>query len=950
MFVKILFLLILFCLPTYNKTAENTYSPLQEKIIEVCNILGQEEASYHQQLAACTTINHEIELALIARDALIQRSHATKEPLILAELNKFLIKFDNALLTCIEKNITKIELTDHLAHKLEEILQKYPEQYQSDHYENSLTNNLESVDKISSKNTLLMTKGNDLTVDNLTVTNQAIINNQTTGTLSVSGVLLANSAAITKTLTAGTIRTNGAVTANEGLITNQLSVGALNAKGTVLGNNGTINNALYAGSLRTAGPITATTGLIAYGLAVGNLQSAGTINGSSAFFRNNVAANSLQASGTITANTGTITNTLTAGSLHVPGTITGNVTGNLTGNVVGNVQGNVTGNLTGDVAGNVTGNLAGNVTGNVTGNVVGNVQGDVTGDLTGNVVGNVQGNVNGNLTGDVTGNLTGNVNGNLTGDVTGNLTGNVTGAASLNVLKAGDTMTGTLTINPTTHQIILGTTNTTTIDAVAPSSSVTAIIPALSTNDTFVFAAQNQTLTNKTIDAGSNTISNITNSSISNSAAIADTKLATLSSSGKVANSATTATSNNTASAIVARDGSGNFSAGTISANLSGNVQGNLTGNVMGNLTGNITGNLTGNVTGNVTGASSLNVLKTGDTMTGALTVTPTTNQVILGATHTTTINAAAPSASVTATIPALSANDTFVFAAQTQTLTNKTIDAGSNTISNITNSSISSSAAITDTKLATLSTSGKVANSATTATNNNTASAIVARDGSGNFSAGTITANLSGNVQGNLTGNVTGNVTGNITVPAGTAAAPTINFIGSPTTGLSAATTNNLVLSTAGVTRLNIDANGNTTASSNYKMHTYRNATQTITNTTATIIFNTKIFDPNNNFNTTTGVYTAPITGTYCVFAHVRAQTNNTGQVKVINLVRNGTAVTGYGSTVRVPNNNQDFVVTAHGYMNLTAGDALRVDYTTSGTETIQANDTYFSIHFISL
>lgn len=43
-------------------------------------------------------------------------------------------------------------------------------------------------------------------------------------------------------------------------------------------------------------------------------------------------------------------------------------------------------------------------------------------------------------------------------------------------------------------------------------------------------------------------------------------------------------------------------------------------------------------------------------------------------------------------------------------------------------------------------------------ATNANTASKIVKRDGSGNFSAGTITANLTGNVTGNLTGAVTGN------------------------------------------------------------------------------------------------------------------------------------------------------------------------------------------------
>lgn len=82
-----------------------------------------------------------------------------------------------------------------------------------------------------------------------------------------------------------------------------------------------------------------------------------------------------------------------------------------------------------------------------------------------------------------------------------------------------------------------------------------------------------------------------------------------------------------------------------------------------------------------------------------------------------------------------------------TCTLTNKTMSGASNTFSNI-----------ADTSLSTISTSGKVSNSATTATSANTNSAIVARDGSGNFSAGTITANLTGNVTGNLTGAVTGN------------------------------------------------------------------------------------------------------------------------------------------------------------------------------------------------
>ena len=70
-----------------------------------------------------------------------------------------------------------------------------------------------------------------------------------------------------------------------------------------------------------------------------------------------------------------------------------------------------------------------------------------------------------------------------------------------------------------------------------------------------------------------------------------------------------------------------------------------------------------------------------------------------------------------------------------------------------IVNADINASAAIADTKLATISTASKVSNSATTAASANTASAIVARDASGDFTAGTITANLTGNVTGNLTG-----------------------------------------------------------------------------------------------------------------------------------------------------------------------------------------------------
>lgn len=71
--------------------------------------------------------------------------------------------------------------------------------------------------------------------------------------------------------------------------------------------------------------------------------------------------------------------------------------------------------------------------------------------------------------------------------------------------------------------------------------------------------------------SGTITDGTITDADIASGAAIADSKLATISSSGKVSNAATTATSANVNNAIVSRDGSGGFSAGAISAStLSG--------------------------------------------------------------------------------------------------------------------------------------------------------------------------------------------------------------------------------------------------------------------------------------------------------------------------------------------------------------------------------------------
>jgi hypothetical protein len=380
----------------------------------------------------------------------------------------------------------------------------------------------------------------------------------------------------------------------------------------------------------------------------------------------------------------------------------------------------------------------------------------------------------------------------------GTITANLTGSASNNVLRAGDTMTGTLTMPAGSAAVpsiqFTGSTNTglsaATTDTLSFDTNGAERMNIDPTGNVSINNLSTLGIVHNSA-AGLLSTSLIVNADIDPAAAIADTKLATISTAGKVANSATTATSANTASAIVARDASGNFSAGTIVASLAG--------------------------------AASLNVLKAGDTMTGALQLpagtTALPSLIFTGSTTTgLSTNTGDLSFSTTALerMKIASGGTVSINAFTTAGVVHN--DASGNLSSSlITNADIIAGAGIVDSKLATISTAGKVANSATTATSANTASAIVARDASGNFSAGTITANLIGNVTGNVTGSASNNVlkagdtmTGTLTMPAGSAAAPSIQFTGSTNTGLSAATANTLSFDTNGTERMNIDPTGN--------------------------------------------------------------------------------------------------------------------------------------------
>jgi hypothetical protein len=127
---------------------------------------------------------------------------------------------------------------------------------------------------------------------------------------------------------------------------------------------------------------------------------------------------------------------------------------------------------------------------------------------------------------------------------------------------------------------------------------------------------------------------------------------------------------------------------------------------------------------------------KAGGVVTGALEIGNSGSLVFEGSTNDgneTTLTVADPTAARTITLP--NVTGTVITTGDSGTVTSAMIANGA-----IVNADINASAAIVDTKLATISTAGKVSNSATTATNANTASAIVARDASGNFAAGDIT------------------------------------------------------------------------------------------------------------------------------------------------------------------------------------------------------------------
>jgi hypothetical protein len=316
--------------------------------------------------------------------------------------------------------------------------------------------------------------------------------------------------------------------------------------------------------------------------------------------------------------------------------------------------------------------------------------------------------------------------------------------AVLALPKAGGTVTGDITLGTNVGIQFEGTTDDANeIRLIGADATADRTITLPNVTGTVITTGDSGTVTSAMIADGA-----IVNADINASAAIVDTKLATIATTGKVSNSATTAASANTASAIVARDASGNFTAGTITANLTGTAS-NVTTNA--NLTGDVTsvGNATSIAAGVIVNADINASAGIVDTKLATISTAGKVSNSATTATNLNTLSAIVArdgsgnfsAGTITATLNGNASTATTV--TTNANLTGDITSVGNATsiaTGAIVNADINASAAIVDTKLATISTAGKVSNSATTADSANTASAIVARDASGNFAAGDIT------------------------------------------------------------------------------------------------------------------------------------------------------------------------------------------------------------------
>uniref|UniRef100_UPI004047E752 beta strand repeat-containing protein n=1 Tax=Shewanella sp. TaxID=50422 RepID=UPI004047E752 len=392
------------------------------------------------------------------------------------------------------------------------------------------------------------------------------------------------------------------------------------------------------------------------------------------------------------------------------------------------------------------------------------------------------------------------------------------------------------------------------------------------------------------------------------------------------------ATSANTASTVVARDASGNFSAGTITATLSGNATSATSATTSSSTTGNaatattlqtartingVSFNGSADITvepyvedDETTDASRLLVFVDNSTAgykrlneDSGLSYNPSTNTLTAGTfsgalsgNATTSSSCTGNAATATTLQTARTINGTSFNGSANITVTANT----TNTLtrgSYLTGSNFNGSAATTW---------------AVDATSANTASKVVARDASGNFSAGTITASLSGNAttSSSTTGNaatattlqtartINGtsfNGSANITVPANIATSATASAFKVPFANTTASTTGNYGLLQDSTATFTYNPSTNTLVAGTFSGALSGNATTATTLQTSRTINGTS-FNGSANITTSTWGTARTINGT-SINGSTDYTTANWGTSRTLTIGNTGKSVNGSGN-----------------------------------------------------
>ena len=325
---------------------------------------------------------------------------------------------------------------------------------------------------------------------------------------------------------------------------------------------------------------------------------------------------------------------------------------------------------------------------------------------------------------------------------------------SKNIITTSTPTFTTMSLANTTNQLVLGETNTTTLNATQPASSRIYTIPDSGANSNFVMSDGTKTINGNTTLTGVTTLNNgslnasnvlaldgtkniittttpifttMTLANTTNQLVLGETNTTTLNATQPVSSRIYTLPDTGNNSTFIMSDGNNTLSGTTTLNNGSLNAS-----NVLA---------LDG----------SKNIITTTTPTFTTMTLANTTNQLVLGETNTTTLNAIQPLASRTYTIPDTGTNSNFIMSDGTQTINDDLTfaskkgiiltDSGTNNVTLLAPDTITSSynmqlPASIGTNGQVLTSNGVDALTWTSATNTNTASAIVKRDGSGNFNA----------------------------------------------------------------------------------------------------------------------------------------------------------------------------------------------------------------------